>query len=84
MVECAVCGKRLAEKEGMVSSTGVVVCSDVCKTGYMDTLPGKGRSPLVVYSRVTGYYTPVSAWNKGKQREHKDRVHYSLSRVMAE
>ena len=26
-----------------------------------------------VYSRVTGYFRPVSAWNKGKKEEFKDR-----------
>ena len=26
-----------------------------------------------VYSRVTGYYRPVSNWNKGKQEEFKER-----------
>jgi anaerobic ribonucleoside-triphosphate reductase len=26
-----------------------------------------------VYSRVVGYLTPVSKWNKGKQEEFKDR-----------
>ncbi|MEG1880868.1 MAG: anaerobic ribonucleoside-triphosphate reductase [Oscillospiraceae bacterium] len=26
-----------------------------------------------VYSRVCGYFRPVSNWNKGKQEEFKDR-----------
>lgn len=26
-----------------------------------------------VYSRVSGYYRPVSQWNKGKQEEHSER-----------
>lgn len=26
-----------------------------------------------VYSRVTGYFRPVSAWNKGKKEEYKER-----------
>ena len=26
-----------------------------------------------VYSRVTGYFRPVTNWNKGKQQEFKDR-----------
>jgi anaerobic ribonucleoside-triphosphate reductase len=30
-----------------------------------------------VYSRVTGYFRPVSQYNKGKQEEFKDRhVHH--------
>lgn len=26
-----------------------------------------------IYSRVSGYYRPVSQWNKGKQEEFRDR-----------
>ena len=33
------------------------------------------------YSRVTGYYTPVKSWNKGKLREFMDRHKYSLRGV---
>jgi len=29
-----------------------------------------------VYSRVVGFLTPVSNWNKGKQEEFKDRLEY--------
>ncbi len=31
-----------------------------------------------VYTRVVGYYRPVSMWNKGKQAEYKDRVPYKI------
>jgi ribonucleoside-triphosphate reductase len=30
-----------------------------------------------VYSRVCGYFRPVTNWNKGKQEEFKDRLPYS-------
>lgn len=30
-----------------------------------------------VYTRVVGYYRPVSQWNKGKQAEYADRLVYS-------
>jgi ribonucleoside-triphosphate reductase len=30
------------------------------------------------YSRVTGYLTPVKAWNNGKKAELRDRKRYSL------
>ena len=30
-----------------------------------------------VYSRVCGYYRPVSNWNKGKQEEFKERVAFN-------
>jgi anaerobic ribonucleoside-triphosphate reductase len=84
MEKCAVCGKKLGAKEGIVSSTGVLVCSDKCKEKFLDTIPNRGKSPLVVYSRVTGYITPVNAWNKGKLQEHRDRVLYSVSGGVAE
>jgi ribonucleoside-triphosphate reductase len=29
-----------------------------------------------VYSRVVGYYSPVSQWNVGKQQEYKERQAY--------
>lgn len=29
-----------------------------------------------IYSRVCGYFRPVSNWNKGKKEEFKDRKTY--------
>jgi anaerobic ribonucleoside-triphosphate reductase len=31
-----------------------------------------------VYSRVVGYYRPVSGWNKGKREEFKDREYVEM------
>lgn len=31
------------------------------------------RTRCEVYSRVVGFLTPVSQWNKGKKEEFKDR-----------
>jgi len=54
----------------------------VCKThGYL-----KGehfKCPICgddaeVYTRVVGYYRPVSMWNKGKQSEYRDRVVFQM------
>lgn len=33
----------------------------------------KERTKCVIYSRVTGYLSPVSEWNKGKKAEFRDR-----------
>jgi len=33
-----------------------------------------------VYSRITGYYRPVSNWNDGKSQEYKDRKVYNIGR----
>lgn len=32
-----------------------------------------------VYSRVCGYFRPVSNWNRGKQEEFKDRKEFELA-----
>lgn len=32
------------------------------------------RTPCEIWSRVMGYYRPVSAWNAGKQSEQAERV----------
>lgn len=31
-----------------------------------------------VYSRVCGYFRPVSNWNHGKKEEFKDRVMFNI------
>ena len=35
-----------------------------------------------VYSRVTGYFRPVSNWNKGKKEEFKDRKEYDVAKAV--
>ena len=37
------------------------------------------RIPCDVYSRVVGFLTPVSRWNKGKKQEWKERTEYKLT-----
>ncbi len=34
------------------------------------------RQPCEIWTRVMGYYRPVSAWNAGKQSEYHERVPY--------
>lgn len=34
-----------------------------------------------VYSRCTGYFRPVSNWNKGKQEEFKDRAMFDVKQA---
>jgi anaerobic ribonucleoside-triphosphate reductase len=34
--------------------------------------------PCEVYSRVCGYYRPVSTWNDGKQQEFEERKDYKV------
>ena len=33
-----------------------------------------------VYSRVTGYYRPVTNWNKGTQEEFKERKTFEVKK----
>ena len=32
----------------------------------------------ICYSRVTGFYTPIDQWNKGKQAEYNNRLFYKI------
>ena len=34
------------------------------------------RTKCEIYSRVVGFLTPVSQWNRGKKEEFKDRKTY--------
>jgi len=36
------------------------------------------KIPCEIYSRVVGYFRPVSQWNKGKQAEYQDRKTYKV------
>ena len=40
------------------------------------TSTARKRVPCIVMSRVVGYISIVSQWNKGKKQEWKDRVTY--------
>ena len=36
------------------------------------------KVPTEVYSRVAGFYRPVSSWNKGKREEFRQRKEYKI------
>ncbi len=36
--------------------------------------------PTEIYSRVVGYYRPVSAWNNGKKQEFKERRYLKVDK----
>lgn len=38
--------------------------------------------PCEVYSRVVGYFRPVSQWNPGKRSEFSDRRPYRVAGVV--
>ena len=39
---------------------------------------GPARQPCEVWTRVMGYYRPVSQFNRGKQSEYRERLFYAL------
>jgi ribonucleoside-triphosphate reductase len=41
----------------------------------------KCGNPCMIYSRIVGYYRPVSGWNIGKKQEFKERKVFSLDGV---
>ena len=48
---------------------------DKCSRPLVPCCPICGKE-VEVYSRVVGYFRPVSRWNKGKQEEYRDRKEY--------
>ncbi|AGA33344.1 hypothetical protein TVNIR_1680 [Thioalkalivibrio nitratireducens DSM 14787] len=42
-------------------------------TTETSTLKPEERTRCEVWTRVMGYHRPVSAWNPGKQSEHRER-----------
>ena len=58
----------------------------ICKdhgyiNGEVTVCPICGK-PTEVWSRITGYYRPVSNWNAGKSQEWKQRVTYDMGDVV--
>ncbi len=47
-------------------------------TGEQHVCPHCGE-PTETYSRITGYYRPVQAWNDGKAQEFKERKTYNIA-----
>ena len=47
-------------------------------SGEQKVCPHCGKK-TEIYSRITGYYRPVSNWNDGKLQEYKDRVLYDTA-----
>ena len=45
---------------------------------------GEKKVPTEVYSRVVGYFRPVSQWNKGKREEFKERKEFKVDSVVDE
>ena len=57
------------------------ICSDHGYIkGEVKVCPHCGKT-TEIYSRITGYYRPVSNWNNGKAQEFEDRLTYDLNKL---
>lgn len=43
------------------------------------TLKDEERTPCEVWTRIMGYYRPISNANIGKQQEHIDRTRFEMA-----
>ncbi len=73
--------KKIAENYRIPYYTITPTYSICPQHGYIAgekyTCPQCGRE-TEVFSRITGYYRPIKAWNAGKQEEFKQRVEYNV------
>lgn len=52
---------------------------------YMEVIFMKGiKVPVEVYSRVVGYFRPVSQWNNGKRAEFRERTDLMFDSALSE
>ena len=40
------------------------------------------KVPTLVYSRIVGYITPTTLWNRGKRKEFEDRVTFDVKELL--
>jgi len=44
-------------------------------------LKDEERTRCEIWTRVMGYHRPISAWNAGKQSEHRERRYFTAPRI---
>ena len=75
--------RKIAENYKLPYYTMSPTYSICTEHGYINgeeyTCPKCGKT-TEVYSRITGYYRPVQAWNDGKSQEFKERRTYNIER----
>ena len=75
--------RKIAENYKLPYYTMSPTYSVCTEHGYINgevyTCPKCGKT-TEVYSRITGYYRPVQAWNDGKSQEFKERRTYNIER----
>ena len=57
--------------------TQCAVCRHI-EGGIHETCPNCQSTDVESYSRITGYISPTSRWNKGKAQELKDRTRFKV------
>lgn len=50
-------------------------------TNISSILTEAERQPCEVWTRVMGYHRPVASFNRGKQSEHAERLHFREQRA---
>lgn len=79
---CKLLVRRIAENYRIPYYTITPTFSTCMNHGYLSgnhpTCPHCGE-PCEVYSRIVGYYRPVSNWHVGKREEFRERVTYEPS-----
>ena len=59
---------------------GVRICAIKCNKCYKKDKSLKNFQECEVYSRIVGYYRPITSWNESKQEEYGDRKNFELKR----
>lgn len=79
---CPVCGSKtvepMCEVDHVHCSHAVINGIAYCPKCKQPCCPVCFSHDVVQISRVTGYMSEVSGWNRGKQQELKDRRHYEI------
>lgn len=79
--ELQICGSLDFQQTAWLKSLGFVPdkpigdCNPILQTITFED--GTKRQVVERYTRVMGYHRPVSAFNIGKQQEHRDRTYFT-------
>lgn len=66
-------------------STECAIRHELCTNNSCDAplvLRDEERMPCECYTRVMGYFRPVSEWNIGKKQEFTDRQYFSVDKAL--
>ncbi|MDZ7609243.1 MAG: ribonucleoside triphosphate reductase [Candidatus Desulforudaceae bacterium] len=82
---CAALVRKIMQRHRLpyisLTPTYSVCPSDGYLSGEHKRCPKCGGT-TEVYTRIVGYYRPISQWNEGKKEEYKDRINFQMGREM--